>query len=732
MKLLEDVLLPNGAILINASQVLTQQTIDVIKKRGIRKIQVVFGQEAEQSESPQTAEKERAEANAAAAQPVEKEVPPTPPTLRVVIKEDLLSAKLCIEPTDSPNQVLDRDDIVSALTHAGVAFGINENAINPALEKWKKYKRYYEIDDIAKGALPQPGKEGAYDFKVKYLGHAAEIERLRKAGRFSDIPKELSVARVDPGTVLAVRGEDTPPLPGRNVKGEPVPTTDVIRTEMSGDNSVKFTEDKSQIVAQATGVAFFLDGRVVGVVPFNFDGAAEITVSPDKMKAECLILQPGPGGKAPAAGDIRTLLANQKIVFGLAAGTLDKLYSDLGRGQCPDGPVLIAQGTAPVQGENGSVKFLFNTESSLKPKVNQDGTADYKNIDIVTAAAKGQKLAELVPPTKGVAGTNVYGVELPCVNGTPAKLPAGPNTVVSPDDPNLLIAGTDGNVKYNGTNVEISEGFMIKGHVDFTTGNIKYAKSVVVAGDIKGGFKVECGGDLQVSGTIEDADIQVNGNVLCKMGFIGQGKGVISAKGDVNIGFMKNQTAKSRQNIVIAKEALNSTLLARKSIEVHGNPLSLAGGRVMARDSVTAFTIGNMSGVKTLVEVGTDFTLIEELEKTDLQVNELAENRKKILVTYQRYEKIKEIKKTLNPKEEFLIAKLKATLTKYDQQIKTLEDRKNIITAKMNNFKTCFIKIEHAALSGTMFKIGTRHFLVKDEIIGPKSVRLINEEIRII
>jgi uncharacterized protein len=731
MKLLEDVLLPNGAILINASQVLSQATLDVLKKRGIRKIQIVSEADAKQLETAEKAAPAK-DAAAEAAPVVVKEEPPSPPTLRVVIKEDLLSAKLCIEPTEKANQVLGREDILSALGEHGISFGINDNAVIGAIDKWKKYKRYYEVEDIAKGTLPQPGKEGAYEFRVKYLGTNAEIDHVRKAKHFSDIPREVSVQRVDPGTVIAKRSEDMPPLAGRNVKGDPVTTTDVVKTEMSGDANVKFSEDKSQIVAQASGFVFFLDGHLTGIIPFVFDGAVEVSVAPDKMKAELTVFPPGPGGKPPSKEDVRAAIANQKVLFGLDAGALDNLFSSLGRGQFPSAPVVVALGLPPKQGENGSVKFLFNTESSLKPKVNQDGTVDYKNIDIVTSVAKGQKLAELVAPTKGAPGKNVLGVELPCVNGTPAKLPMGANTSVSPDDPNLLVASTDGNVKYNGSNVEISEGFVIKGHVDFTTGNVKYAKSVVVAGDIKSGFKVECGGDLQVSGTIEDSDIQVNGNVLCKLGFIGQGKGVISAKGDINILFMKNQTAKSRQNIIIAKEALNCTLLARKAVEVRGNPLSLAGGRVMARDSVTAFTIGNMSGIKTLVEVGTDFTLIEELEKTDLQLNELGENRKKILVTFQRYEKIKDIKKTLNPKEEFLYAKLKATLGKYDQQIKTLEDRKNIVTAKMNNFKTCFIKIDHAAMPGTMFKIGARHFLVKEEVIGPKSVRLVNEEIRII
>jgi uncharacterized protein (DUF342 family) len=356
---------------------------------------------------------------------------------------------------------------------------------------------------------------------------------------------------------------------------------------------------------------------------------------------------------------------------------------------------------------------------------------DYKNVDLVISAKKDQELAKLLPPSKGIPGKNILGQNLPTLDGTPAKLPVGPNTLVSPQDPAVLIAGTDGVVRYNGMIVEISEGFFVKGNVDYSIGNIKYVKSVIVGGDITSGFKVECGGDLQVGGSIEDAEILVGGNVLCKLGYIGQGKGMIDAKGDVNLMFMKNQFVKCRQNVVIAKEAINSTIYARKTISVHGNPLSIAGGKMMARDSITAFSIGNASGVKTLLEVGTDYALLEELQKADAQLAEIAENKRKLHQTFQKYERMAETKKQLAPKEELMFNKLKATLSKYDQQSKVLEERKKVVTSNLYEFKNAHIKIEHAALPGTIFKIGQRHFQVKEEVLGPKTVRLVEEEIKI-
>jgi uncharacterized protein (DUF342 family) len=219
--------------------------------------------------------------------------------------------------------------------------------------------------------------------------------------------------------------------------------------------------------------------------------------------------------------------------------------------------------------------------------------------------------------------------------------------------------------------------------------------------------------------------------VLCKLGFVGQGKGVIDAKGDVNLGFMKNQVVKSRQNVVIAKEALNCTVFARKGISVHGNPLSVAGGKMMARDFISAYCIGNNSGVKTILEVGADFALLDELQKAESQLAEITENKRKIAQTFIKFQQGPDHTRNLSAGENALFKKLKEAVVKFDQQIKTIEERKKIVLANVYEFKNAYIKIEHAALPGSIFKIGSRLFQVKEEIIGPKTVRLIEEEIKV-
>lgn len=733
MVLLEDVLLPSGAVLVNGSQKLTEPILQTIAKRGITKIQIVS-----EDTTPQGAPEEIKPEPAALAKEAQSVEPaekgpekPQLPKIKAILSKDLMTAKLCVEPVGAPEEPLTFDDIVTALHHDGVIFGIDDKAIAGVVEKWQKLKRYYEVDAVAKGSPPQPGKEGGWDLTVKYISDPEKLSTAKKS-RFAwqVLAEGIDFQRVEPGKTVAKKQPDIPPAPGRNVKGDPVPSTDVIKAADALDQSIQLANDRDHLLSRVEGIAFFVN-NTIGVLPMSFDGSVELSVSPDRMRAEAIFHPPVEGGKHPSIGQVDFLLRENKITHGALTEEIAAILSGLSKGNYPEGPRCVAQGTPAKNGDNGKINFLFNLESSLKPKVNPNGTVDYKNVDLVVSAKKDQELAKLVPPAKGVPGKNILGQNLPALDGTPAKLPIGPNTVVSPNDPSVLLAATDGVVRYNGMAVEISEGFFVKGNVDYSIGNIKYVKSVIVGGDITSGFKVECGGDLQVGGSIEDAEILVGGNVLCKLGYIGQGKGLIDAKGDVNLMFMKNQFVKSRQNVVIAKEAINGTIFARKTIAVHGNPLSIAGGKMMARDSITAYSIGNASGIKSVLEVGTDYALLEELQKADAQLAEIAENKRKLNQTFQKYARLAEVKKQLALKEEAMFNKLKATLAKYDQQSAVLEERKKVVNSNLYEFKNAHITIEHAALPGTVFKIGQRHFQVKEEVVGPKTVRLVDEEIKI-
>jgi len=717
MILSKDVFLSNGNMLIRNQRTLTPEIIQLLKKHRIEYIEIYENSDTENKGNKQK----------------DSSMPKKLPQIKVKINEDAMDALLIIEPSAINTENITYEHLVQVLKENGICFGIKEPVLKNIVEQWNKNKKRSEFEHIAQGVFPKSYPiENNIGVLVQHVSNKDDFDKIRNYKNYWEIAEITpNVQRVKPGMVIAQIQSPNPSYAGKNIKGEQIFSTDSTITSLVFENGVELSANNDQIIATSDGLAFFFN-NTIGIQELNFDGFVDVVVSPDKMKAYVNVYPSGIGGEMPDEMSIRKLLNQKGVVFGIIEDNFKKLLIDFANSIYASENILIAQGTDAVKGKNGIVEFLFNRETSLKPQRNPDGSVDYKNVNIINAVSAKQKLAILHPPQKGIPGKNVLGQEMPCLDGVAAKLPSGMNTLPDPQNPDCLIAAIDGIVRFNGSNVEVFEGFIVPGDIDYSTGNIEYEKSVVVNGDVKSGFAINCGGDLQVKGTIEDCSLTIGGNVLCKFGFIGQGKGIIDSTGDVNLGFMKNQTVKSRKNVNVAKEALNCNIFAKYSIAIHGRPISVAGGQLMARDSITVYSVGNHSNIRTILEIGTDFSLLEELQKTQQQLNELSSNFQKLSESYKKFENIISNRKTSSEKSQTLFLKLTESIQKHKQQMDLLRQRERIIQNKVYSFSSAFISFKHAIYPGTIIKIGERNLIIKEEVLGPKKILLVDNEIKFI
>ena len=77
----------------------------------------------------------------------------------------------------------------------------------------------------------------------------------------------------------------------------------------------------------------------------------------------------------------------------------------------------IARGVMPINGEDGYIKYYFDIEKEIKPKILEDGTVDYKELDAINTVTAGEVLAELIPPREGKDGIKVTGDIIPYKKG---------------------------------------------------------------------------------------------------------------------------------------------------------------------------------------------------------------------------------------------------------------------------------------------------------------------------
>jgi len=647
-------------------------------------------------------------------------------TIRITPSNDLLSAQLIVEPdgtSDDLTELLTEQTIVDCALEAGIVHGLQKTVIETTLVKWKKQPRFYQIPDIAVATHPLAGKSAAVKLKCKYLNSQSQLDELKEVKSYwQAAEKGINAERVDPGTIVAVQGKPIAPRPGKNVCGAEITTDEIISTPVSTNESILRRKDgeTTQFVAQLTGYVFW-DGSQLRIIEINFDGAIEFEKSEDNMQVTAIVHPAGEGGEYPDGATIKTILGNNNIRFGIDSEAIEAMCAKLANGIVPLTPVIIARGQTPQEGKDGWIEYFFNTTTNFAPKKLENNQVDFKSLQIIQKVEENQKLAVVHPPSSGTNGMDVGGRELAAHSGAPATLSPGANTRIEMQgESEVLLSDIAGNVSLDKGVVVVNEGLSVAGDVDYSTGHIHYDHSVAISGDIKSGFNVQAGKDLQVSGTVEDSEVSVGGVTLFTHGFIGQGTGHLSCAGDVNVGFIKNQSISSKSSVFIAREAINARIKARHTLTVSGRPLSIAGGEVVVGDTINANTIGNQSGIRTNITVGVDWVMQEQKIKIEKMIADMEENYGKIKNGYDKLAHLLKIRRKLAPNQKVLFERMSASMKQYAVQFEKAQKRLDAITKKVIRQDTAIIAISHAIYPGCFITMGTCRMMVKQEIIGPK------------
>ena len=70
--------------------------------------------------------------------------------------------------------------------------------------------------------------------------------------------------------------------------------------------------------------------------------------------------------------------------------------------------ILIAQGKEAVNGKNGKVTWYFK-QYKVSGNIEENGNVDYRKKNLITTVSKGSVLLEVVKPTDGEEGYDVFG-----------------------------------------------------------------------------------------------------------------------------------------------------------------------------------------------------------------------------------------------------------------------------------------------------------------------------------
>lgn len=440
----------------------------------------------------------------------------------------------------------------------------------------------------------------------------------------------------------------------------------------------------------------------------KYDECCRIDVSEDRLVAYIRFYPPTNGGKLMTKKEILAEFENAGIKYGILEKVLDVFLT--ARQYCLSIP--MARGQGPIQPKDSEIKYHFNTKPLAKPKVLEDGSVDFHELNLFSRVRAGDVLAELIPHAEGQPGTDVYGNVILPAKPKVRYLKYGRNIRISKDK--LSIASeVDGNVTLTDDTVFVAETYMVAADVDASTGDIEYDGSVLVPGNVRTGFTVKCKGDIQVNGVVEGATLIAGGNIVIKRGVQGMNKGLLQAGGDICAQFFESANIKTDGDIT-AGSILHSNIDAKGKILVRGKKGFIVGGEISCGKFIEVSNVGNKMETQTIIRLGMNDELYAELKTLAQEVSELneeIEENDSYLNVYR--EKVKKGVK-LPPDKLKHVQLLKSKLDEINNVKQEKSLRMNEIKKVLDEGKKTSIKVHGNAYRGVTIYIANDIYTVKN------------------
>jgi len=435
-----------------------------------------------------------------------------------------------------------------------------------------------------------------------------------------------------------------------------------------------------------------------------------VTVDRDKMKAQLEVFPPAEGGQACTLEEAKKAIAEAGVVFGIKEDKIREALQESNWGFA----ITIAEGQPAINGEDAVITYNFSLPSEQGgPKMDDKGNVDYFDLGLINNVKAGQMLAQRTLPTEGTVGYTVLGDELTPRRGKDIRLLRGSNTVIDQEE-TTIYAVIDGHVSLQGNKITVNPVFKVNGDVDYATGNIDFVGNVVISGNIASGFKVKAGGDIEVNGFIEGAEVEAGGSVIVKGGIAGGTKGKVMAAQNVLARFAENSNIEAGGDILIKEAIMQSNLKAGGSVKVSSNKAIIVGGLIQATHEVEARVLGSQLATQTIIEVGVNPAHRDEyheLIRIRTEKKKIMDNLNQNLQAFQRsgisMDNLSEKKKADLIKMLDYFKSLHGELTQMEKRVVQLE-------AEFQRTQNAKVRALEVAYPGVRISIGQAIYIVND------------------
>jgi uncharacterized protein (DUF342 family) len=412
--------------------------------------------------------------------------------------------------------------------------------------------------------------------------------------------------------------------------------------------------------------------------------------------------------------EIIDFLKSKNVIFGIDLDALDTICQNP---RFANG-TLIAKGIPHVHGENGEITFFVEQGNVTKPEMLANGKVDFKNLNLVHIAQKGDILAEKTEATEGTTGTTVTGKFIKQKPGKTVNFKLGKNVSVSEDGLKIYATAT-GTIKIDDDKINIIEVLEIRGDVGVKTGNILFHGKVVVFGNVITGYEIECD-ELEINGLVESATLKCSGDITISVGIQGNDAAYVECGGNLKAQVLNNCHVKVKGDIN-CDTIMHSDIICDGEIRAAGRKGLIVGGEISARKSIRANTIGSEMGTTTSLKLGLDSQIMDEYKLLLEQLKEAKDQCTKLDQIVRLLTKNTQA----SPENQELADNLKRMTSARDQSYLVLNEKQeehNKMLDLMNHLADSIVTAT-TFYPGVKVKIGNSFYNVKYELKNAKLLR---------
>lgn len=451
---------------------------------------------------------------------------------------------------------------------------------------------------------------------------------------------------------------------------------------------------------------------------------APIQVSKNKVRAYYVVF-PTKSLNIPSYIDIEDSLKKKKIIVIVDKQDIEEQLAKINPSEPRVNRILVSRGKEAVNGYDEYFIPLIKLEKKAG-KMLEDGRIDFKELESIIEVKRGQEILRKHPGMKPEDGLDIYGEKVSAVFETKEGFTPGEHVIESLGDRNIYISEIDGSLNVDGKIISVSDTAIIKGNVDYDSGNIDVNSSVHIKGSVLPGFSVRAKGNIVIDKNADDAFLEADGDIIIKQGIAGKGAMKIVAGGRVRAKYILNSDVEAMKEIEVSDSIINSRVFSNDKVSVTDRHGKIIGGETTARHEVVVNVVGVPNENLTKINVGVSLFIEREINEIKKEIDSLKaaieEIMRKIKTSFGEglFEDPKKFLSILPPLKKKNCLLLLMELTERNKEMNALNQRRIETESKLKLEREPVVVITETAYPGTVISIKKKRRRIDEKLDNVK------------